>query len=146
MASFDRGAFCLTKGRRKMSDEHPGGGRLAAAISNAVVRHIAETTGRGPTKARTTIGQDSIFVVVQDTLTRGERVLVEAGDASVVLRMREAWQHAMHAGLNQEVEQLTGRTVIGFMRSNCIEPDLGVEVFILEPNDADGRFAEGDST
>jgi uncharacterized protein YbcI len=129
-----------------MSEEHPSGGRLAAAISNAVVRHIAETTGRGPTKARTTIGQDSIFVVVQDTLTRGERVLVDAGDASIVLRLREAWQRAMQQRLNHEVEQLTGRTVIGFMSSNTIEPDLGVEVFILEPSDARGRVAEGDST
>jgi uncharacterized protein YbcI len=100
---------------------------------------------RGPTTARTTLGQDSIFVVVQDTLTKGERVLVDAGDASVVLRMREAWRRAMHDSLNQDIERLTGRTVIGFMSSNNIEPDVGVEVFILEPSHAAGPVGEGDS-
>jgi uncharacterized protein YbcI len=116
---------------------------LAAAISNAVVRAIAEATGRGPTKARTTMGLDSIFVVVQDTLTRGERRLVEAGDSEAVLQVREAWQRVMHASLNREIEELTGRRVVGFMSANHIEPDLGVEVFILEPDGSDGRIVEG---
>ena len=128
-----------------MSDEYATAGQLAAAISNTVVRAIAETTGRGPTKARTTIGQDSIFVVVQDTLTKGERTLVDAGDEATVLRIREAWQRAMHPSLNEEIEQLTGRRVIGFMSSNHVDPDLGVEVFILEPAAADGQIAEGET-
>lgn len=126
-----------------MPDTQASGGQLAAAISNTVVRAIAEATGRGPTKARTTMGLDSIFVVVQDTLTRGERTLVEAGDAVSVLRVREAWQRVMHTSLNREIEELTGRRVIGFMSANHIEPDLGVEVFILEPDDSDGRVVEG---
>jgi uncharacterized protein YbcI len=127
-----------------MLDEHATAGQLAAAISNTVVKAIAEATGRGPTKARTTIGQDSIFVVVQDTLTKGERTLVEAGDKASVLRMREAWQRAMHTPLNEEIERLTGRHVIGFMSANHVDPDLGVEVFILEPAGVDGRVGEGE--
>ena len=107
-----------------------------------MVRTLAETTGRGPTKARTTIGQDSIFVVVRDTLTKGERALVDAGEIETVLNVRQAWQRVMHVGLNHEIEQLTGRRVIGFMSTNHIEPDLGVEIFILEPSGADGRVAE----
>ena len=129
-----------------MPEEHASGGQLAASISNAVVRAIAETTGRGPTRARTTMGQDAIFVVVQDTLTRGERRLVEAGDRAMVLRMREAWQRVMHESLNNDIEQLTGRRVIGFMSSNHIEPDVGVEVFVLEPTEADGRIVEGEAS
>ena len=120
-------------------------GQLAAAISNTVVKAIAETTGRGPTKARTTMGKDSIFVVVQDTLTKGERTLVESDDEATVLRVREAWQRAMRPTLNAEIERLTGRRVIGFMSTNHVDPDLGVEVFILEPVDVDGRIAEGES-
>jgi uncharacterized protein YbcI len=128
-----------------MPDEYATAGKLAAALSNTIVHAIAETTGRGPTKARTTIGQDAIFVVVQDTLTKGERTLVEAGDRGTVLRMREAWQRAMHPSLNEQIEELTGRRVIGFMSSNHVEPDLGVEVFILEPTDVDGHVGEGET-
>ena len=116
-----------------MSDEGLRGGQLAAALSNAVVRCMAEVSGRGPSRARTTIGQDAVFVVVEETLTRAERELVRIGDEQIVLRMREGLQRAMHAKLAAEVERLTGRRVIGFMSGNQQNPDLMCEVFILAP-------------
>jgi uncharacterized protein YbcI len=128
-----------------MSEEALGGGRLAAGIANAVVRRLGETTGRGPTKARTTLGQDVILVVVQDTLTRGERVLVEHGDHELVLAVRRRWQDAMRDDVTRDIEELTGREVIGFMSDNYIEPDVGAEIFVLEPIKDHGAMAEGDS-
>ena len=50
-------------------EERPTGGSLSAAISNAVVRITAEYTGRGPTKAQTSIRENMIVVLMQDTLT-----------------------------------------------------------------------------
>ncbi len=35
------------------------------------------------------------------------------------------------------VEELTGRTVVAFMSNNHIDPDLGVETFVLTPVAAD---------
>lgn len=113
--------------------EHPNGGKLSLAISNAVVGELAATTGRGPTRARATIAPDAIFVVLQDTLTRGERTLVAAGEEEAVLDLRRRWQNAMRVSCSQKIEELTGRRVIGFMSDNHIEPDFAVEVFILEP-------------
>jgi uncharacterized protein YbcI len=112
--------------------EHPNG-RLAAAISNAVVRALARTTGRGPTKARTTFGQNGVFVVLQDSLTVGEQTLAEAGQSRAVLDLRRRWQDVMQESVSREIEELTGRKVVGFMSDNHIDPDLAVEVFILEP-------------
>ena len=60
-------------------------GELAAKISNTVVRALARTTGRGPTKAKTTLGPNGVFVVLQDTLTRGEQTLADAGQSETVL-------------------------------------------------------------
>lgn len=111
--------------------EHQG--ELSAAISNAVVRHLAATTGRGPTKARTTLGDNAVFVVLQDTLTRGEQTLVDAGEGVAVLDLRRRWQRVMQNDCSKEIEKLTGRTVVGFMSDNHIDPDIAVEVFILEP-------------
>ena len=108
-------------------------GELAAAISNAVVGALTRTTGRGPTKAKTTIGDNGVFVVLQDTLTRGEQVLADAGEGVAVLDLRRRWQRVMQADVSREIEQLTGRKVIGFMSDNHIDPDLAVEVFVLEP-------------
>jgi uncharacterized protein YbcI len=108
-------------------------GQLAAAISNTVVRALARTTGRGPTKAKTTIGDNGVFVVLQDTLTVGEQRLSDAGQGRAVLDLRRRWQRVMEAEVSREIEELTGRKVIGFMGDNHIDPDLAVEVFVLAP-------------
>jgi uncharacterized protein YbcI len=108
-------------------------GELSAAISNTVVRALARTTGRGPTKAKTTLGENGIFVVLQDSMTAGERSLVDAGEGQAVLDLRRLWQRVMREDVSKEIEQLTGRTVTGFMSDNHIDPDLAVEVFVLEP-------------
>jgi len=104
-------------------------GELAAAISNTIVRALARTTGRGPTKAKTTLGD----VVLQDSLTLGEKTLADAGQGAVVLDLRRRWHGVMQADVSREIEELTGRKVIGFMSDNHIDPDLAVEVFVLEP-------------
>jgi len=114
-------------------------GELAAAISNTVVRALARTTGRGPTKAKTTLGENGVFVVLQDSLTRGEQTLANAGEGQAVLDLRRRWQRVMQADVSKEIEQLTGRKVIGFMSDNHIDPDLAVEVFILEPQPPDAH-------
>jgi uncharacterized protein YbcI len=109
------------------------GGRLAAAISNTVVQALSRTTGRGPTQAKTTLGENGVFVVLQDTLTVGEQTLADAGQGAAVLDLRRRWQAVMETDVSREIEELTGRRVIGFMSDNHIDPDLAVEVFVLEP-------------
>jgi len=117
-----------------VSGEHHGpDGELAARISTTVVRALARTTGRGPTKAKTTLGENGVFVVLQDSLTHGEQTLVDAGESVAVLDLRRRWQRVMETDLSREIEELTGRKVIGFMSDNHIDPDIAVEVFVLEP-------------
>jgi hypothetical protein len=41
------------------------------------------------------------------------------------------------------VAQITGRDVVAFMSANHIDPDVGVEVFILAAEEAPGRRASG---
>jgi uncharacterized protein YbcI len=128
-----------------MAEERLSGGPLAAAISRAIVRRTAAVSGRGPGRARTTIGRDAVFVVVEDALTVAERELIKIGDEETVLRVRHGLQRAMHEDLDADVERLTGRTVIGFMSTNHVDPDLGVEVFILAPEAGRDPAVEGDS-
>ena len=108
-------------------------GQLAAKISNTVVHALSRTTGRGPTKARTTLGTNGVFVVLQDTLARGQQTLADAGHGEAVLDLRRRWQSVMKRDVSREIEEITGRKVIGFMSDNHIDPDLAVEVFVLEP-------------
>jgi uncharacterized protein YbcI len=127
-------------------DGRPIGGELSVAISNGMVQLLRQYTGRGPTKARTTIGRDHVLIMVRDALTRGERTLVEAGYADEVMITRRRYQEVMRPEASRMVEELTGRTVIGFMSDNHANPDLGVEVFILEPDGQPVELEEGEST
>ena len=95
-------------------EENATAGSLASAISNLVVRITSEYTGRGPTRARTHISENLIAVVLEDTLTKGERSLVREGHEDRVLAMREAFQRTMGSELIGGVEQLTGRRVAAF--------------------------------
>jgi len=94
---------------------------------------LREYTGRGPTKARTTIGHDAVLILLGDTLTKGERRLVEAGGAARVLGFRREFQRAMRDDLVATVERHTNRRVLAFMSENHIDPDVAAEVFVLEP-------------
>jgi uncharacterized protein YbcI len=100
-------------------------------ISDAVVRITAEYTGRGPTRARTTINGDWIFVTLSDTLTKGERKLAETGRLEFVREARRAYQDAMREEFVSEIEALTGRRVLAFLSDAHVDPDVAIESFYL---------------
>lgn len=106
---------------------------VAARISNMVVGHMSSYTGRGPTRAWTSIDEDLICVVLRDTLTKGERSLVGDDRAQLVLDMRKAYQSTMGDDLIRGVEAISGRKVIAFLSDNHIDPDIAIESFVLEP-------------
>lgn len=116
-------------------------GSLAAAISNGVVRLLSEYTGRGPTKARTYLAHDLVSVLLQDTLTKGERTLLANGQTDLVLANRRAYQRTLAPQLIDCVQRLTGRTVLAFLSDDHIDPDYAVETFVLAPPQSAGREA-----
>lgn len=113
-------------------DDRAEPGRLAASISTAVVHAFTDHTGRGPTRARTTIDGDLIVVILQDGQTKAERALVRAGRGDTVLQLRRAFQETMRDDLVAVVERLTQRTVRAFMSANHNEPDAAAEIFIMD--------------
>jgi uncharacterized protein YbcI len=107
----------------------------AAQISREMVQLMRRATGRGPTKARTTIGRDHVLVMLQDTLTQGERNLVENGHDDQVQSLRSAYQELIKDEASAMIKRVLDRRVIGFMSANHLEPDLAAEVFVLDPGE-----------
>ena len=107
-------------------------GSLAAAISNLIVRLFAEYTGRGPTKARTSIRDDVIVCITQDNLTKGERRLTEEGEGGTVVSIRRKFQTTMCDDLVAGVEVLTNRKVVSFLSDHDADHDYAAEVFVLD--------------
>src|SRR3954465_1990560 len=106
-------------------------------ISTATVQLLHEYTGRGPTKAKTLINHDVVTVLLADTPTKGGRKLVDSGRSDRVLQLRHDYQLTMRDDLIEFVERQLERKVIAFMSQNHIDPDLAVEVFVLQPDAPD---------
>lgn len=58
---------------------------------------------------------------------------MDTGEVESVYQMRRSFQQAMEDEFRQVVEGATGRTVIAYMSSIHVDPDLAVEIFVLEP-------------
>jgi uncharacterized protein YbcI len=115
-------------------DQYPQtSGQVATAVSNAVVSLFASYLGRGPTRARTNFGQDLVTVVLQDTFTKAERRLIEAGESASVVNIRRTFQQTMKNDLVAAVESITLRSVSAFLSDQSADPDIAVEVFLLHP-------------
>jgi hypothetical protein len=91
--------------------------------------------GRGPTRRRRSCAITRCSWCCRTHAW--ERTLVGAGEREAVLDLRRRWQRVMRESCSEKIAGLTGRKVVGFMSDNYIDPDIAVEVFILEPLGAD---------
>ena len=111
----------------------PARGEVLAQISTGLVQLHSRYYGKGPTKAKTHLVDDTVVSVLRGGFTRVERTLLDTGQAESVYQMRRSFQQAMEDEFRHVVEEATGRKVIAYMSSINIDPDLAVELFVLEP-------------
>ena len=88
--------------------------------------------GRGPVKAKTYVLDNLIVCVLSDGFTAIERTMIEGGEPERVLDMRRDFQRMMKARYSQMVQELTGRKVLAFLSQTHLEPDVTIEVFLLD--------------
>jgi uncharacterized protein YbcI len=115
-------------------EERQHGGRLAE-VSNAVVGIFRECYGRGPTKAKSYLVDDYLFVVLEDILTTVEKTLVEKGEEDLVRRVRLTFQDAVSKRFIGAVEQVMDRKVLTYHSQVTFHPARGFEIFVLEPEE-----------
>ena len=78
-----------------------------------------------------------LTVYLEDIYTPAERTLIEAGRHEAVKSTRQEFQMTMRDPFTEAVEQATGRTVIAFMSQVHFDPDMAVEIFVLQPTKAE---------
>ena len=108
------------------------GGRLLAEITNRIVALMREHYGRGPIKAKTYVLDNLIVCVLTDGFTTIERTMMEGGRPDRVLEMRRGFQQLMKERYTEMIEELTGRSVLAFLSQAHVDPDLTIEMFLMD--------------
>lgn len=109
------------------------GGELNAAITSELVRIHTAAIGRGPRKSYSFHSGETLITIMLGVLTRAEQTLVSYGEGEAVLAMRRLSQRAMADDMKAAVTKVTGRQVLAQMSDNHLDPDMAVQVFVLEP-------------
>jgi uncharacterized protein YbcI len=75
--------------------------------------------------------------ILEDIYTPVERTLLDGGETEEVRQTRLAFQQTMESRFVGAVEEILGRKVRAFLSHVSLEPDISVEVFVLERDSAD---------
>ena len=108
-------------------------GPMLASLSNAIVGVYKRRYGKGPTKARSYVMDDIVCCVLRGGLTQAELTLASSGRADSVTRQRHELQEAVRDEFVRVVEEIVGRPVVAFLSTTSTDPDVSVEIFMLEP-------------
>jgi uncharacterized protein YbcI len=109
----------------------------AAAVSRELVSLHKQFYGKGPVRAKTFLVDDTVLCILEGGFTVVERTLIEVGRAGAVHEIRTSFQAAMRDQFTQVVEAALGRRVRAYMSQVHTDPDVAVELFLLEPESAE---------
>jgi uncharacterized protein YbcI len=109
------------------------GGHLLATISTAIVGIMREHYGRGPMRAKTYLLDDVIVCVLRGAgFTPLEQTIMDSGEPDRVVAMRHDFQRLIASRYKQVIEELTGRKVLAFLSQAHVDPDITMEMFIID--------------
>jgi len=123
------------------------GGQLLAEISRSTVALMHDHYGRGPMKAKTYALDDLIVVVMRGSgFTALEQTIMDDDGGDRVVAMRHDFQRVMADRFKARIEGLTDRKVLAFLSQAHVEPDITLEVFLMDrPLDAVGAVEVADT-
>jgi uncharacterized protein YbcI len=110
-------------------------GETLAEISNALVGLHKRYYGKGPVRAKTFLVDNTVICLLEGGFTIVERTLIDIGRDQVVRELRHNFQLAMQTQYTEVVESRLGRRVVAYMSQVHTDPDIAVELFMLEPAD-----------
>ena len=108
------------------------GDELLFAVTEAMVVLHQRYYHRTPVSAKTQmLGEDLLACVLAGVYTDVEKTMIELQRSAVVQETRSAFQTAMQSRFIDQVELLSGRSVLAFISNHHVGPDIEIELFML---------------
>jgi uncharacterized protein YbcI len=112
--------------------ESNGASQLETKIADQIALLQADYYGNAPKHARAyVIPGELVVVVLRETFTPAEKVLIHHGDAEAIQHSRRRFQQLSGDDFIAVVEQATGEQVESFLSETNLETEVAVETFIL---------------
>jgi len=92
-------------------------------------------------RAKTFLVDNTVLCLFEGGFTIVERTLIDIGRDEVVRDLRHNFQLAMRDQYTDVVERGLGRKVLAYLSQVHTDPDIAVELFMLEPGES-GIVAE----
>lgn len=121
-------------------DTSQGLGAALADISTALVGLHKRFYGKGPVRAKSYLIDSTVLCMLEGPYTLVERTLITNGRGDTVRELRREFQTAMREQFTAAVEDSLNRKVSAYLSQVHTDPDVAVELFMLE--DATGIVAE----
>ena len=107
---------------------------MLAEVTRSMVALHERYHHRKPVTAKTQLlGGDLLVCVLGGVYTDVEKTLIELQHSTTVQETRSEFQTAMQHKFVDEIERLTGRSVLAFISNSHVGPDLEIELFVLGP-------------
>ena len=109
-----------------------GASELETRIADQIALLQADYYGVPPKGARAyVIPGEIVVVVLRETFTPAEKVLIHHGDAEAIQHSRRRFQQLSRENFAAVVEQATGEQVDSFLSETHLENEVAVEIFLL---------------
>jgi uncharacterized protein YbcI len=116
-------------GRARASD-------LETRIADEMALLQADYYGVPPKEARAyVIPGEIVVVVLRETFTPAEKVLISNGDAEAIQHSRRRFQQLSREDFGAVIEQATGERVESFLSETNLENEVAVEIFLMAGED-----------
>jgi uncharacterized protein YbcI len=114
------------------SDDRAHGAMLATITAGLVELH-KRYHGKSPSRASTYTVNDTVVSMLKDGFTEIDKALIAEGNNSAVAGTRHTNRATGEDEFSTVVEEATGRTVIAHLSAVHSDPDVAVELFVLQP-------------
>jgi uncharacterized protein YbcI len=116
--------------------EKPGRSAFLGEIGRGLAELHTQYYGKGPTRARTYMLNDTVICLLEGGFTTVERTLIADGNSDAVHDIRRSFQMTMEKPFKDVVQGAAHRRVLAYMSQIHTSPDIAVELFVLEPQEA----------
>ena len=115
---------------------------LLRQISSGMAQMQKAAFGKGPTSTRSYLFDDMLLIVMRDGLTVAEETMLSFGQADLVRNFRQQFENEMTSRIVDMIESLARRKVLTYQSQIMFNPDVVVEMFVLDRADEGSAAAE----